>query len=381
MNILILSWRGPKHPNAGGAEISTHEHAKGWVRRGHSVTLFTSFYKGAKKEETLDGVWIIRQGEQILGVHFNALFWYLFHHHPKYDIIIDQFHGIPFFTPLYVKIKKLAFIHEVTKEVWRLNPWPKPFNLIPAFLGPSIEHLIFKLFYKSIPFMTVSDSTKKDLVSWGIPSKNIFVVHNGLNIPNFKKNPPKEKRKTVIFLGALSKDKGIEDALKAFSMLNSYSSDFQFWVVGKGDPRYLKKLKIQSKKIGISKRVKFFGFVSDKRKFELLSKAHVLINPSIREGWGLVVIEAAAMGTPTVAYNVPGLKDSVIHDKTGILCKNKSPKDLAKNIINILSDKRRYEKMCQEARQWSENFSWEKSSQVSLKLIEVLIDSKTGNNP
>src|SRR5690349_1570411 len=142
MNILIFSWRGIGHPHEGGAEYSTHEHAKGWVKLGHTVTLFTSSFENGSSHETIDGVEIIRSGAQALGVQINAFIWYIFGAHPKYDLVIDQFHGLPFFTPLFVKTKKLGFIHEAAKEVWRLNPWPKPFNLIPALFGTLLEPFI-----------------------------------------------------------------------------------------------------------------------------------------------------------------------------------------------------------------------------------------------
>src|SRR5258706_4671434 len=171
MNILIFSWRGPKHPNAGGAELSTQEHAKALVKAGHKVTLFTSSFKGGKSEEWINGVHIIRKGSDVFGVNIEAFFWYLFGNHLNFDLVIDQFHGIPFFTPLYVKVKKLGFIHEVAKEVWWLNPWPKPLNLIPGILGSLLEPLIFKLLYRQIPFMTVSQSATKDMVKLGIPAR------------------------------------------------------------------------------------------------------------------------------------------------------------------------------------------------------------------
>ena len=366
LNILIVSWRGPGHPQAGGAEISTHEHARGWVQAGHSVTLFTSSYPGARPQEKVDGVNVIRKGTQVFGVQLEALKWYLFDTHLRFDIVVDQFHGIPFFTPLYVKEKKLSFIHEVAKEVWNLNPWPWPFNLIPALVGRIFEPLIFKLIYRKIPFMTVSQSTKEDLVNWGIPQNNITVVHNGIDKFITKNHFPKESRKTVIFLGVLSRDKGIEDALRVFSLLKNQSEKWQFWVVGKGDTRKLK----------IGKNIKLWGFVSEKKKFELLSRAHILINPSVREGWGLVVMEAASVGTPTVAFNVPGLRDSILNGHTGIVVeKLHSVNNMALEIINLLGSDERYRSMSAEAIKWSKKFSWKESSTKSLDLINKIICS------
>lgn len=370
MNILIFSWRGPGHPNAGGAEISTHEHAKAWVKAGHGVTLFTSHYQGAREKEAIDGVLLIRRGRQFFEVQWEAFKWYLFENHPKYDLVIDQFHGIPFFTPLYIKTKKLAFIHEVTKEVWKFNQFLPPFNFLIGNVGMIMEPLIFRL-YKNIPFMTVSESTKRDLVDWGIEDDDITIIYNGVNVLPIERLPQKEKKKTLIYLGALAKDKGIEDALRIFSILNDSSSNWQFWVVGKCDLRYLEKLKNQIGKLKLNGKIKFWGYVDEHKKFELLGRSHLLINPSIREGWGLVVIEAARMGTPTVGYNVPGLKDSILDGKTGMLCSS-APGLLVGKIEELLTNNTRYNEICKNAIIWSNNFSWEKAGKLSLQLISKI---------
>lgn len=370
MKILIFSWRGPKHPYAGGAEQSTLAHARGWILTGHSVTLFTSNYSGGKKEENLDGIEIIRRGRQVFGVHIEALKWYLFEKKESYDLVIDEFHGIPFFTPLYVRCKKLAFIHEVTKEVWKLNPWSKPFNLIPHLFGSYLEPLVFRFVYFKIPFMTVSESTKKDLVEWGIKHNNITVVHNGVTINKLKKNPQKEKRKTIIYLGAISKDKGIEDALKTFSFINNMENNWQFWVVGKSDPRYLRKLNSLSQTLKINKSVKFWGYVDEKKKSELLARAHLFINPSIREGWGLVNIEANSFGLPVLAYDVAGSRDSVRIGKSGFLSPLGDYQDLATKALKLIHDSNLYRRVQTQAKKWSKNFSWDKASKESLELLK-----------
>lgn len=366
MNILLLSWRGPNHPNAGGAETSTQEHAKRWVREGHKVTLFTSTYRNAREKEQVAGVEIIRRGSQLFGVHVEAFKWYLFEKHEKFDIIIDQFHGIPFFTPLYIRNKKLAFIHEVAKEVWSLNEFSFPLNFIVPFFGKPLEPLIFKL-YKGINFMTVSESTKSDLINWGINAVNITVIHNGIDKPKIE-IPVKEEVKTIIFLGALAKDKGIERALEIFSLLQKiYRDKIYFWVVGKGHPKYETYLKNKSESLDLS-NIKFWGYVGEKQKLNLLARAHVLINTSFREGWGLVVLEAASVGTPAVAFNVPGLKNSIRDNKTGIL--SESIEDFVENVTYLLENKKKYEEIRKNALKWSKNFSWEKSSKMSLALIK-----------
>lgn len=373
MKILILSWRGPGHPNAGGAEYVTHEHAKAWVRAGHEVTLFTSGFSGAKEKENINGVCVIRKGDQVLGVRLAAVKYYLFGGE-VFDLVVDEFHGIPFFTPLFVRAKKLALIHEVAKNVWKLNPWRPPFNLIPYIIGTVFEPFVFKLLYTKVPFVTVSQSTKKDLVSFGIPEENISIIHNGIDVSAIPaKLPPKAKRKTAMFLGAISHDKGIKDALEAFCLINQTNRDWQFWIVGRSSPEMNEYLKNEVKRLGIKRNTKYWGFVSDKKKFSLLSRAHVLINPSVREGWGLVNIEANAVGTPVVGYDVPGVRDSVKMNKTGVLCKAKTPECLAKETEKLLADNKRYITLCRQGIEWANTFNWKVAGERSLELLKNIV--------
>lgn len=378
MNILVLSWRGPGHPNAGGAEISTHEHIKGWVQAGHKVTLFTSYFRRAKREEVIDGIEIKRYGRQMLGVQWEAFVWYLFKPHDKFDLVVDQFHGIPFFTPFYIKEAKLAVIQETTRKVWFLNPLLFPFRFIVGMIGYVGEPFIF-LFYKNIPFMTGSDSAKKNVMEFGIPEKNIIVIPHGVII----KKPHvlhKSTKITITFLGTLSKDKGIEDALYCFSILNK-QGDFNFWIIGKSESdRFQKQLIDLTKKLDIEKNTKFYGFVSQSRKFNLLASSYLLIHPSVREGWGLVVIEAAAVSTPTIGYKVAGLKDSIIDNKTGILTRKNTPEEIAENVLKLVMDQPRYKRMCRNAKKWSNKFLWVTSIKQSLFLLKEVYEKNKGDN-
>jgi glycosyltransferase involved in cell wall biosynthesis len=372
MNILILSWRGLGHPNSGGAEQVTFEHAKAWSRAGHGVWLFTSYFKGAKKKETVEGVNFIRSGRQFFDVQIKAFFWYFFGKHPKFDLVIDEFHGIPFFTPLYVRSRRLAFIHEIAREVWKLNPWPKPFNFIPSFFGSRFEPWIFKIFYKKTPFMTVSNSTKIDLIDLGIPKDSITIVNNGVKLDLTRNFPNKDAKKTAMYLGALSEDKGTIDAIRAFGQIERKDDGWQFWVVGRGTKGIIPTLKDVAKNYGIDKKVKFWGFVSDKKKFELLARAHILINPSIHEGWGLVNIEANSLGTPVVGYNVHGLRESIKDGKTGVLVDRGNYARLAEESLKLVNDKEKYARFQRNVIKWGKKFTWEKATRESIELIESI---------
>lgn len=369
MNILVFSWRGPKHPNAGGAEQVMHEHMKGWIEAGHKVTLFSSRVKGLPDKETFDRVKIFRKGDQYLGVKIAAfLFW--IKNKENYDFVVDQFHGVPFFTPLYVNKSKLAVLQEVAKRVWFLNEFPIPLNWIIGSSGYLSEPVFF-LFYKKVSFMVGSESAKNDLIRFRIPSKNVTIVSHGVIVQKPDPLPKKEKIKTVMFLGALAKDKGIEDVLKVFSIL-AKKGNYQFWVIGRGAPKYKDFLMSVCEEMGIVNKVKFWGFVNQEKKFELLARAQVLTNPSIREGWGLVNIEANAVGTPVVAYKSPGLIDSVKDGQSGIICKTNTPESMADEVLNLLGNSQLYIKLQKGATIWSKQFSWKKSKAISLKLINKI---------
>lgn len=371
MNILVLGWRDPKHPNAGGAEQVVHEHCKGWIEAGHSVTLFASRFSGSKEKETMDGVEVFRKSFQYWGVQVSAFFWYFFGKHRKFDLVIDQFHGIPFFTPLYVRSPKLALIQEIAGKVWLKNDLSFPFNWIIGLIGYIGEPLLF-IFYKKTPFMTGSKSAKIQLIEVGIPSKNIYIVNHGVIVKKPKKIINKEKVKTIIYLGAITHDKGIGDVLKTFSILNK-KGNYRFWMVGKASEYYKKYIKKMVNILDISNNINYFDFVDEKTKFDLLSRAHVLINPSVLEGWGLVNIEANAMGTPVVAYNSPGLVDSVKDGVSGIICEMNTPESMADEVSKLLENSNMYAQLQKSAIGWSNNFSWERSTKESLTLINKIV--------
>jgi len=369
MNILVFSWRDPKHPNAGGAEQVMHEHMKGWVGAGHKVTLFSSRFSGSLGEESLDGIKLIHRGDQYVGVKLAAFFYYLKNKN-SFDLVVDQFHGIPFFTPLYVRKPKLAVLQEVAREVWFLSGFPWPVSWIIGVLGFITEPLVF-LLYKKTPFLVGSQSAKDDLIKMGIPGVNINIIPHGVILPRSKILDQRSKIKTILFLGTLTKDKGIEDALKVFSILGNLGN-YNFWVVGKGSEEYKNYLLALAKKLGIKDRVTFWGFVDESKKFQLLARAHVLINPSMREGWGLVNIEANSVATPVVAYRSPGLVDSVKDGKSGIICTENTAQDMADQVEKILGNKDKYASLQKSAISWSKKFNWQKSKKLSLELIENL---------
>lgn len=358
MKILIFNWRDIKNPEAGGAEVFTHEIAKRLVKKGNEVTLFTSEFSGCKKEEVFEGVRIVRAGGKY-SVYIKAKDYYKkYFSKEDYDVVVDEINTIPFFTPNFVnKETVVALIHQLAREYWFYET-QFPLNLVGYYF---LEEKWLKN-YVDVPTITVSNSTKSDLVELGF--KKIFLVSEGLSFKPLRKLPKKDERPTIIYLGRLKRAKRPDHAVKAFEIVKEEVEDAQLWVVGDG---YMRK-KLERNAVD---GVKFFGFVPKSNKISLLSKAWVLVNPSVREGWGLNVIEANACATSAIAYDVPGLRDSIVDGKTGLLVKeNGNIEALAEAIIKLLKDERLRKRLSKNALKWAKRFSWDKSAREFEKIIK-----------
>ena len=182
--------------------------------------------------------------------------------------------------------------------------------------------------------------------------------------------PVKEKKPTFIFVSRVVKMKGIEEVIKAFFNILKTLKDGQLWIVGDGDKKYLEYLKTTMNTYTISSKVKFFGKVTEEKKLELMRKSHLLLHASRKEGWGLVVIEAASQGTPSVVYNVSGLRDSVKNGKTGVVLSENTSVEMARQAIRLFNSEEEYSRIQINALEWSKSLTWEKSTKQSIKLIE-----------
>lgn len=368
VRILIFNWRDIKNPDGGGAEILTHEMAKRWVEKGHEVIQFSSFSPSCQKEEVVDGVKIFRQGEANIrslniSVHLAAFWAYYKKFRQNVDVVIDEIHGLPFFTPLYVKEKKVALICEVAKDLW-----PLLFGPFLGKVGRGMERFYLRAIYKNIPFLTISPSTRDDLIVEGISPGNITVLPMGISYPKNLPRFTKEKTPTLVFVGRIVRNKGIEEAIASVKGVVTHFPTLRLWIVGQVESGYENYLKSKVEELGLGKNITFFGYLSQEEKFERMRRAHLLISPSLREGWGLTVSEAFLVGTPAVVYNSPGLKDVVKNGLTGIICKRNTPEDLAQNVIDLLKKQRRLSKMGKNAMREAKKYSWDETAQEALEV-------------
>lgn len=362
MHILILNWRDIKNPTGGGAEQLTQELAKRWVLAGHQVTQISSLFQDAKKEETIDGVRFIRMGNW-WNVHFFAFFYYRHYLKNNVDIIIDEVHWFPFFSNLYAPKKTVSIVCEVANKLfYQLFPYPV------ALIWRLIEKVYLAL-YKRVPAMAISKSTYDDLIKEGHIRENLIVLPMGLTIKVKIRHLVKENNPTFIYVARLNRQKGIFEVIKSFATILEKLPHAKLWIVGSASEQVLTQVFTLIDKYGMKKAIVLFGFTTEEKKFELLSKAHVLLSASVQEGWGLTIPEAGLARTPSVVYNTHGFRDIISNGIDGILVK-KDPNVLAREAISLYNDKKRYKQMQINAEKKAKSFSWEESAEVSLQFLK-----------
>jgi glycosyltransferase involved in cell wall biosynthesis len=297
LRILILNWRDVSHPNAGGAELYTDSVAHHWISEGHHVTLFCAAIAGRPHSEVVDGLHIIRRGSRF-SVYREARNYYRNEGSGLYDLVVDEINTRPFLSPKWVDdVPVVGLAYQVCRELWNLQ---MPFPL--SWVGQHILEPMWLKSYQSTNVVTISQSSRESLLEYGMKSVHVVPVGGSIEVPI--EPLAREARPTVVFIGRLEAHKRPQEAIRAFSILHQQDPRAVMWIIGTGP------MEAQLRK-SAPPGVQFLGSVSHVEKFERLQRAHVLIATSVREGWGLVVSEAAAVGTPTIAYDVAGLRDSV----------------------------------------------------------------------
>lgn len=318
MNILVYNWRDIRHPAAGGAEVYITEVTRAWVAAGHHVTVFCAEVPGEAVEEVVDGIRVVRRGGRF-GVYRKARrFWR--ERGGEFDLVVDAVNTRPFHSPSFVKdVPVVALIFQVAVEVW-FREFPLPL----ALLGRYVLEPWWLRQYRGVPCLTISQSSRESLERFGL--RDVQIVPVGL-CPPPAVEVEKETVPTVIYVGRLAANKRPDHALEAFHLVRREIPEAQLWIVGDGP--------LQG---DLARRagpgVTLFGRTDEARKFELLARAHALVVTSVREGWGMVVSEAAAVGTPAVAYDVAGLRDSVT--ASGGALSEPQPDALARRLLDCL---------------------------------------------
>jgi glycosyltransferase involved in cell wall biosynthesis len=363
VKLAMLSWRYDGHPQAGGAEVLTHEMLKRAVVAGWEVTCFSAAYPGAPPTEERDGVRVIRRGRQWT-VHAQAWRW-LRSRVGQFDRIVEQVNTVPFLTPLYVPAtKRRLLIHQLAREYW----WRETrgaFKLI-APIGYVVEPLQFRL-YRGTDAITISRSLVADLVALGIPAERVTILPLATNTPPTAVLSERAGPPGLVIVGRLTPAKYVEEGLAAFAGIQAAFPNATLDVVGGGDPLYRARLEHLVAEHGL-RGVKFHGRVGEAAKRALLERAHLHLFTSHREGWGLTVTECAAVGTPTVGYDAPGVRDSVGDARA--LAAKRSPASLAERAVALLGDQALYETIRREAWERASVMDWDNTAAAFMNAVE-----------
>lgn len=355
--ILVLSQRDIRHPYAGGAEWFIHNVSKEIAKDAHLIHLSSWHANHKVREEWIDGIHYIRKGNGLFSVILEGIKFHL-KNRKEIVLVIDHSNTHQFFTFLWTSSKRVFLIHQLSQEIWGY--------FFGTFLGrifKAMEELL--LFLSRGTTITVSNSTKSDLEARGF--KEVYVCPQG-NANKYDKLPNiTEKEDYLIYVGRLVPYKRVEDAIMLAQELNK-----KICIIGHGTKKYETYLKNLSKELGVN--CEFFGYLKKQDKDKLIEKAHMLIMPSIREGWGIVVTEAGNLGTPSLVYPVNGTIEITDYGNTGFVASEVSWRSLLDRYNKITQEE--YIKMREKAFEFSTKFKWNSAAKEFAKIINEILSNR-----
>ncbi|MDP4505578.1 glycosyltransferase family 4 protein [Nonomuraea turcica] len=363
VRVAMLNFREPRQSTAGGAEEYAWQVSRFLLAQGASVVFVTGRQRGQRPAETLEGIQVRRMGNPYL-VYLLVPLWLLFHRR-SVDIVIDTMNGIPFFSPLVVRRRTpvLCLVHHVHDRQFHafLPQWL-------ARIGCFIEGPVARLLYRNCLTITVSESSKQELVKRLRWLAAIAIVPNGCAAPEGGPPEPGHGDPAIVYAGRLVGHKRIERVVDLAADLHAAWPRLTVHVIGRGPEQGPLARQVADK--GLCGRVVLHGFLPEERKNALLAAARLNVTASEFEGWGLTVIEAAALGVPTVAYDVAGLRDSVRHGVTGWLVREgETLPDVVERALKELSDPARRTEVADACRAWAREFTWARTGASITGLI------------
>ena len=352
-HVLVLNERDLDNPRAGGAEIHLFEIFGRLAAGGDRVTMLCAGFPGGAAEATIAGVHVRRLGASRVGYYgqvVRACRAYIAGERP--EVLVEALNKMPFLSPLYTRLPLVAIVHHLFGTT--------AFQQVPAPVAAAVvgaEWLIPRL-YRRATFVAISDSSRDDMIARGIPGSAIRVVLCGVDHARYRPDASaRDARPLIVFVGRLERYKRLDVLLDAVAALRRGGLDAHAVIAGAGDA--LDAVRAQARALGLADCVAVPGFVDEAEKVRLLQAAHVAVQPSEKEGWGLTVIEANACGTPCVAAAVPGLRDSVRDGETGLLVPPRDPETLAASLGRVLRDDALRARLAAGALAWAARFNWE----------------------
>jgi glycosyltransferase involved in cell wall biosynthesis len=370
MRFLMLNWRDPRNPLAGGAERVTLGYLSALAARGHGVFWFAPEFPGCVPEETIDGVRIVRRGPGMPHSIVHARRWV--RQQPRFDLVVDQHHGLPWFAPWWCGTRCIAYIHEVLGPIWSAF-YPKHTSAFGRWQERRTHWL-----YRKTPFWTACESTRDDLRANGV--RDVTIIRYGVHtaaLPVLETKPLTEPLR-LIAVSRLAPNKRVDHAVRTLRALLDRGASAQLAIVGSGacEPA----LRGLVEMLGLRDRVAFTGSLPEPEKDARLREAHFLLHTSQREGWGLNVIEANAMGTPAAVYPVKGLIESTLHDKTGLVALDETPDALADVLVGALRAPGAYERWRTQAWERAKGFHWSRVLPPACDWFEAMARGAASTN-
>ncbi|HET9295176.1 MAG TPA: glycosyltransferase family 4 protein [Gemmatimonadales bacterium] len=359
MNILVVNWQDRLNPHAGGAEIHLFELFTRLARRGHRVRLVCSGWPGAAEREDVEGIQVLRSG----GRHTFALTGRgavrraLAAERP--DIVVEDINKLPLFLSRLTTAPFCVIVpHLFGTTAFRQASWPM------AAIVWLAERPIPPA-YRRAGFHAISESTRDDLVARGVARERIRVIHPGVDLTLYSPDPavPRSDPPSFLYMGRLKRYKGVDLAIRALSHALRRHPGLSLDIAGTGDDR--SRLERLAAQLGIGGAVRFHGFVTEAEKLRMLRSTWANLFPSPKEGWGITVVEAAACGTPSLASDSPGLRDSVRHGETGYLVPHNDAQALAARMLELAADPRLVARLGAAARRFAEAHTWERAADAT----------------
>jgi glycosyltransferase involved in cell wall biosynthesis len=372
VNILLVNWQDRANPHAGGAEIHLFEIFGRLAARGHRVRMVCSGWSGAPRSANIDGITIDRVGGRdsfaLLGR--RAVRRAIAAERP--DILVEDINKLPLFLATTTRLPFCAIVpHLFGATAFAEAAWP-----VAAVVWAAERPLPWA--YRRAGFHAISESTRDDLIARGVRPERIRVIHPGVDSKHFTPGPPGRRSASPSFLyvGRLKRYKGVAFAIRALALARRQRPDLRLEIAGTGD--YRAELEQLAASLQLDRAVIFHGFVSEERKIDLMRSAWANVFPSPKEGWGMTIIEASACGTPSLASDSPGLRDSVRRSETGFLVRHGDVRTLAARMLELADSPPLVARMGERARRFAETLTWERTAtETEQQLKDIIAESAT----
>ncbi len=344
----MLNWRDTLHPEGGGSERYVETVAAGLAAAGHDVTVFCAAYPGGARHEWRDGYRIVRRGGK-LTVYARALAALATRRLGRPDVVVDVQNGVPFWSRVAVRCPVVVLVHHVHREQWGVV-----YRRAIARFGWWLESWLAPRVYRRSQYVTVSEVTRDELTGLGVERARIDVVHNG-TAPAPPTTVARSATPRICVLGRLVPHKQVEHALAAAARLRHDWPDLRVSVVGSG--WWAQQLVAAAERLGVGDITEFHGHVDEQAKHDELARSWLMVAPSVKEGWGLVVVEGAQHELPAVGYrSAGGIAESIVDGETGVLVDDLD--QLTRAVGELLADDARRGRLGRAAARRAAEFSW-----------------------